>query len=89
MSSDMCKETERLVRILGQSDNPTDIALIILANKIDMLDGKIDKLDQSTEFARWIGRNKSTITTIGVVFLVFALFGFRGLVEYLKKKVGL
>ncbi len=39
----MCKETEKLVKILQGSQNPTDMALIILANKMDDINSKIDK----------------------------------------------
>lgn len=49
----MCKETEKLVKILQGSQNPTDMALIILANKLDhlntKLDTKIEKLDIKIE----------------------------------------
>lgn len=38
----MCKETEKLVKILQGSQNPTDMALIILANKMDSINEKID-----------------------------------------------
>lgn len=89
MDSIMCKETERLVRILGSSENPTDMALIILANKIDKLDEKIDKLDKATEFARWIDRNKKIISSILVALMVFAVFGMKGLVDLFKNRVGL
>ena len=39
----MCKETEKLVKILQGSQNPTDMALIILANKMDDINSKIDR----------------------------------------------
>jgi len=49
----MCKETEKLVKILQGSQNPTDMALIILANKMDDLNKKLDvgirELDQKFE----------------------------------------
>ena len=38
----MCKETEKLIKILQGSQNPTDMALIILANKMDDINKKID-----------------------------------------------
>ena len=38
----MCKETEKLVKILQGSQNPTDMALIILANKMDDINEKLD-----------------------------------------------
>lgn len=38
----MCKETEKLVKILQGSQNPTDMALIILANKMDEINTKLD-----------------------------------------------
>ena len=85
----MCKETERLIRILEESENPTDMALIILANKIDSLDQKIDKLKEDTKFAAWITRNKKFVVGVFVVLLVFACFGFQGVVELLKNKLGL
>lgn len=54
----MCKETEKLVKLLQGRDNPTDMALLILANKIDILDSKLNSLNQSTEFARWLESHK-------------------------------
>ena len=38
----MCKETEKLIKILQGSQNPTDMALIILANKMDDINKKLD-----------------------------------------------
>lgn len=38
----MCRETEKLVKILQGSQNPTDMALIILANKMDEINSKLD-----------------------------------------------
>lgn len=85
----MCKETEKLIRILEESENPTDMALIILANKIDGLDQKIDKLKEDTKFAAWITRNKRFVAGICVVLLVFACFGIQGVIELLRNKLGL
>lgn len=39
----MCKETEKLVKILQGSQNPTDMGMIILANKMDEINTKLDK----------------------------------------------
>lgn len=88
-SSIMCKETEKLIRLIGGSESPTDIALVILANKLDILDEKIDKLSESTQFARWIDKNKKIIGSIFVGLIVFAIFGLKGLIEFFKKKIGL
>lgn len=45
----MCKETEKLIKILQGSENPTDMALVILANKIDSLDKKLDDFKKDNE----------------------------------------
>lgn len=85
----MCKETEKLIRILEESENPTDMALIILANKIDSLDQKIDKLKEETKFAAWITKNKKAVVGVCVFLLVFACFGVQGVIELLKNKLGI
>lgn len=85
----MCKETEKLIRLLGESKNPTDMALVVLANKLDILDEKIDKLNKSTEFARWIDNNKKFLVSLFSGLIVLALFGLRVFVEFLKRKLGL
>lgn len=85
----MCKETEKLIRILEESENPTDMALIILANKIDSLDQKIDKLKEETKFAAWITKNKKAVVGVCVLLLVFACFGVQGVIELFKNKLGL
>lgn len=91
MSEDilMCKETERLIRILEESESPTDMALIILANKIDSLDQKLDHLREDTKFAAWITKNKKFVIGVCVIGLVFACFGAQGVIELFKNKLGL
>lgn len=71
----MCKETEKLVKLLQGRDNPTDMALLILANKIDILDSKLNSLNQSTELARWLESHKKKIVSVLIVLIVLALFG--------------
>lgn len=45
----MCRETEKLIKILNGGNNPTDMALIILANKLDDLSNKVDLSIKSTD----------------------------------------
>ena len=85
----MCKDTERLVKLLAQSENPTDMALIILANKIDNLESKIQDLNEATRFARQLDENKKTIISIVTAVIVFAAFGVSEFIEFIKTKLGL
>lgn len=85
----MCKDTERLVKLLAQSENPTDMALIILANKIDSLESKIQDLNEATRFARQLNENKKTIISVVTAVIVFAAFGVSGFIEFIKAKLGL
>lgn len=39
----MCRETEKLIKLLQGSQNPTDMGMIILANKMDDINNKLDK----------------------------------------------
>ena len=85
----MCKDTERLVKLLAQSENPTDMALIILANKINSLEDKIQELNKATKFARQLDENKKTIMSIMTAIIIFAAFGVSELIEFIKIKLGL
>lgn len=85
----MCKDTERLVKLLAQSENPTDMALIILANKIDNLESKIQDLNEATRFARQLDENKKTIISVVTAVIVFAAFGVSEFIEFIKTKLGL
>lgn len=85
----MCKDTERLVKLLAHSENPTDMALIILANKIDNLESKIQDLNEATRFARQLDENKKTIISIVTAVIVFAAFGVSEFIEFIKAKLGL
>ena len=73
----------------SQSENPTDMALIILANKIDSLEDKIQELNKATKFARQLDENKKTIMSIMTAIIIFAAFGVSELIEFIKIKLGL
>lgn len=89
----MCKRTEKLIELIGSSKNPTDIALVLLAQKIDELEKKIDTrlltVEEKTKFARWLDEHKSIIKTTSVCMFILATFGISVVIEYLKKQVGL
>lgn len=85
----MCKDTERLIKLLANSKNPTDMALIILANKIDGIEERMKDLDKATECARWIDKNKKSIISVALALFIFSTFGLAKFMEFIKVKIGI
>lgn len=95
----MSHDTEKLVKILQGSESPTDMALIILANKIDDLKEDLGKLNAQTEeklelirsetkSARWLNTHRKPIFIITTALFILSSFGFKSLIEFIKTKIG-
>lgn len=96
----MSHDTEKLVKILQGSESPTDMALVILANKIDDLkedlgklttqtDQKIESLRKETQSARWLHIHKKPLVFVTTILLILSSFGVKTLVEFIKTKLGI
>ncbi|NCB03082.1 MAG: hypothetical protein EOM67_13095 [Spirochaetia bacterium] len=96
----MSHDTEKLVKILQGSESPTDMALIILANKIDDLkddlsklttqtDQKIKDLRKETQSARWLHTHRKPLIFVTTILLILSSFGIKALVEFIKTKIGM
>lgn len=96
----MSHDTEKLVKILQGSESPTDMALIILANKIDDLkddlsrltaqtDQKIESLRKETQSARWLHTHKKPLIFVTTILFILSSFGVKALIEFIKTKIGM
>lgn len=96
----MSHDTEKLVKILQDSESPTDMALVILANKIDDLkedlsrltaqtDQKIESLRKETQSARWLHTHKKPLVFVTTILLILSSFGVKTLIEFIKTKLGI
>lgn len=92
-------ETQKLIESLNKSKNPTHQALLVIANKIDILNDKIEKSECKTEqsfkkiytetnFARQLEKNKKIIIYMGTGIILLAVFGVNAFISYLKKQIG-
>lgn len=92
-------ETQKLIESLNKSKNPTHKALLVIANKIDVLNEKIEKdntnieekfkqIYTETRFARQLEKNKKAIMYFGTGVVLLAVFGLNAFISYLRKQIG-
>ena len=96
----MSHDTEKLVKILQGSESPTDMALIILANKIDDLKEDLSKMKlqaeddleairTETQSARWLHNHRKPIFFVTSVLFILSTFGLKGIIDFIKAKLGM
>lgn len=92
-------ETQKLIESLNKSKNPTHKALLVIANKIDVLNEKMEKervyteakfkeVYNNTRFARQLEKNKKTFMYLGTSLILLAVFGLNAFISYLRKQIG-